>query len=159
MTLEQALNDHFRVNYYRSYLTEAAAAVRDSGVPLIGYIAWSFEDNFEWADGYAYRFGITHVNYSTQKRHSKASAVWFSSLISLARQGTSAGAPRSIAMWPSLWLTLVFIGIVAPFGAVGICYTMASPTSRSSQDKTSKEAVPLMPLMPTEQPCMSTVVA
>ncbi|KAG6849129.1 hypothetical protein H0H93_011076 [Arthromyces matolae] len=33
-----------------------------------------FLDNFEWADGYTTRFGITYVDYETQQRYPKASA-------------------------------------------------------------------------------------
>lgn len=33
-------------------------------------------DNFEWADGYLTRFGVTYVDYETQKRYPKDSARW-----------------------------------------------------------------------------------
>ena len=33
-----------------------------------------FLDNFEWADGYETRFGVTYVDYATQKRYPKESA-------------------------------------------------------------------------------------
>jgi len=90
MYLEQALNDTFRVNFFRAYLEQAMQAVNESGVPLRGYFAWSLLDNFEWSDGYAFRFGITYVNYTTQQRFPKASAHWFRSLIQ------SAGVPQPI---------------------------------------------------------------
>ncbi len=35
----------------------------------------------EWAEGYAKRFGITHVDYATGKRTPKASAKWYSEVI------------------------------------------------------------------------------
>lgn len=39
-------------------------------------------DNFEWADGYQTRFGVTYVDYATQARYPKQSALflrkWFS---------------------------------------------------------------------------------
>ena len=38
---------------------------------------WSFLDNFEWAYGYDKRFGIVHVDYDTQRRTPKASALWY----------------------------------------------------------------------------------
>ncbi|GAA2499531.1 GH1 family beta-glucosidase [Winogradskya humida] len=63
-----------------SYLAEhiaAVAAARDQGADIRGYFAWSLMDNFEWAEGYAKRFGIVHVDYQTQKRTPKQSALWF----------------------------------------------------------------------------------
>ena len=47
-------------------------------MPLRGYFAWSLMDNFEWAWGYAKRFGMVHVDYETQRRSPKASALWYS---------------------------------------------------------------------------------
>jgi len=41
---------------------------------------WSLLDNFEWAHGYRYRFGIVEVDYSTQARTPKRSALWYSDL-------------------------------------------------------------------------------
>jgi beta-glucosidase len=42
-----------------------------------GYFLWSLLDNFEWNSGYAKRFGIVHVDYATQKRTLKHSALWY----------------------------------------------------------------------------------
>ena len=70
------LNDTFRVKYYQEYLSEAIKAVEEDAVKLKGYFAWSLLDNFEWADGYAKRFGIVHVDYSTMQRSPKHSAKW-----------------------------------------------------------------------------------
>jgi len=95
MPLEQALRDQFRVDYYRGYVAEAAKAVRDSGVRLVGYAAWSLMDNFEWSDGYSKRFGITYVNYTTQERYPKASAQWFHDMIKAARSPAVAEGGRS----------------------------------------------------------------
>jgi beta-glucosidase len=38
-------------------------------------------DNFEWAYGYAKRFGIVHVDCATQRRTPKASARWYAEVI------------------------------------------------------------------------------
>ena len=38
-------------------------------------------DNFEWADGYNVRFGMTYVDYKTQNRYLKDSLFWFSQMI------------------------------------------------------------------------------
>jgi beta-glucosidase len=40
-------------------------------------MVWSLMDNFEWASGYEKRFGIVHVDYETQKRVLKDSALWY----------------------------------------------------------------------------------
>jgi beta-glucosidase len=52
-------------------------AAKDKGVPISGYFAWSLIDNFEWAYGYAKRFGIIYVDYQTQKRIPKSSAYYY----------------------------------------------------------------------------------
>jgi beta-glucosidase len=47
------------------------------GVPVDGYFVWSLLDNFEWSSGYAKRFGIVRVDYDTQERTLKDSALWY----------------------------------------------------------------------------------
>jgi beta-glucosidase len=72
--------DSERVSYFSGYLTAAGTAIRD-GVNLKGYFAWSFLDNFEWAEGYSKRFGLVYVDYRTQERIPKQSAYWYRQLI------------------------------------------------------------------------------
>ena len=72
--------DSERVSYFSRYLTAAGKAIRE-GVNLKGYFAWSFLDNFEWAEGYRKRFGIVYVDFRTQERIPKASAYWYRQLI------------------------------------------------------------------------------
>jgi len=69
-----------RVDFLRSHLEAGAKAIA-GGVPLRGYFAWSLMDNFEWAEGYAKRFGIVHVDYRTQERVLKDSAKWYREVI------------------------------------------------------------------------------
>ncbi len=74
------LNDQHRIAYFREHLRSLARACED-GVPMKGYFAWSFLDNFEWAQGYSKRFGLVHVDFETQVRTPKASAKWYSQVI------------------------------------------------------------------------------
>jgi beta-glucosidase len=73
--------DTERVDYLHGYLSAAADAIA-AGVDLRGYYAWSFLDNFEWAEGYSKRFGLVYVDYRTQERIPKLSAHWYRRLIS-----------------------------------------------------------------------------
>ncbi len=70
------VHDPRRVNYLREHLLQAHAAIED-GVPLAGYFLWSLMDNFEWALGYARRFGIVYVDFATQQRIVKDSGYWY----------------------------------------------------------------------------------
>jgi beta-glucosidase len=74
------VRDERRVKYLRDHFTFAHSAIQD-GIPLKGYFVWSLFDNFEWARGYAQRFGIIHVDYETQKRTLKDSALWYKDVI------------------------------------------------------------------------------
>ncbi|KZT08082.1 glycoside hydrolase family 1 protein [Laetiporus sulphureus 93-53] len=72
--VEEALSDHDRVQYFRGTTASLLAAAIEDGVDVRGYFAWSLLDNFEWADGYLTRFGVTYVDYETQNRYPKDSA-------------------------------------------------------------------------------------
>jgi beta-glucosidase len=75
------ITDTRRVEYLRSHLSAAHRAIKD-GVPLRGYFAWSFLDNFEWSSGYEKRFGLYWVDYATQQRIPKDSAFWYREAVS-----------------------------------------------------------------------------
>ena len=67
--------DARRVAYFREHLRAAHRAIAD-GAPLAGYFAWSLMDNYEWERGYGQRFGIVHVDYESQSRTPKDSALF-----------------------------------------------------------------------------------
>jgi beta-glucosidase len=70
------IHDAGRTAYIASHIAAVGEALR-LGVPMAGYMVWSLLDNFEWASGYAKRFGIVHVDYATQQRTLKDSALWY----------------------------------------------------------------------------------
>ena len=77
---ERRVHDTRRVEFLRDHL-EATLDARDAGVDVRGYFYWSLLDNFEWAWGYAKRFGIVHVDYDTQVRTLKDSALEYRRII------------------------------------------------------------------------------
>jgi len=78
------VRDDDRTAYLAEHIA-AVAAARAQGADVRGYFAWSLMDNFEWAEGYAKRFGIVHVDYATQRRTPKQSALWFRDTIRRSR--------------------------------------------------------------------------
>ena len=78
------VNDVDRVMFLRNYVANFKRTI-DEGYPLKGYFLWSLLDNFEWAEGYARRFGIHYIDFATQRRIPKLSAEWYRELI---KQGT-----------------------------------------------------------------------
>lgn len=77
-------DDPRRVAYYEAHLL-AVRQAQAAGADVRGYFAWSLLDNYEWAEGYAKRFGLVHVDYKTQKRTPKASYRAFQGLLHNAR--------------------------------------------------------------------------
>lgn len=77
---EGEVNDPDRIDYLNGYINAVGEAIT-AGVPVKGYFAWSFLDNFEWAEGYNRRFGLVYTDYPTQKRIPKTSAIWYRNLI------------------------------------------------------------------------------
>lgn len=70
------IRDPERTHYLVTHI-EAIAHAIEQGVPVKGYFAWSLMDNFEWAEGYAKRFGVVYVDYPTQRRIIKESGYWY----------------------------------------------------------------------------------
>jgi beta-glucosidase len=85
----EVVEDPERVAYLREHIAAVERAVV-AGVDVRGYYVWSLFDNFEWEHGYASRFGIVHVDFPTQRRTPKRSALWYRDLIS--SNGNRAGS-------------------------------------------------------------------
>ena len=69
-----------RVSYVRAHLVAIHRAIA-AGADVRGYFLWSLMDNFEWAFGYAKRFGALHVNYETLQRTPKPVVSWYRQMI------------------------------------------------------------------------------
>lgn len=74
------VRDQVRIEFMISYMRQLRRALAE-GIDVRGYFVWSLMDNFEWAEGYKHRFGLIHVDYSTQKRTLKDSALWYRDVI------------------------------------------------------------------------------
>ena len=81
VSADGTVQDVDRIAYVDSHLRAVLEAM-DAGVDVRGYFVWSLLDNFEWAFGYAKRFGIVYVDYATQERIPKASAEWYADVAS-----------------------------------------------------------------------------
>ena len=80
VTQDGTVEDYERLAYLRDHLAALHAAISD-GVNLRGYFAWSLLDNFEWAEGYAKRFGLVFVDFATQKRILKRSGEFYAGVV------------------------------------------------------------------------------
>lgn len=85
------VHDQSRIDYIAQHIAAVSAAMQQ-GVQMEGYMVWSLLDNFEWASGYEKRFGIVHVDYETQARTLKDSALWYRNFLHQA--STQENAPR-----------------------------------------------------------------
>lgn len=89
--VEDDLMDLERCEYYRSYIGNMSMFAARNNIDVEAYFAWSLMDNYEWADGFTTRFGLTYVDYESQTRTPKLSSRWFqehvTSLTSLPTDG------------------------------------------------------------------------
>jgi beta-glucosidase len=81
-----SVDDPERLGYLAGHLAACSRAI-EQGAHVAGYFAWSLLDNFEWAEGYAMRFGLVHVDFASQRRTTKASGRWYGGLIRAHRDG------------------------------------------------------------------------
>jgi beta-glucosidase len=85
------LDDVQRQAYFKRHFAACSRAMAH-GVDVRGYFAWSLLDNFEWAFGYDRRFGLVHVDFATQRRTPKRSALALATF--LRERAASAGPAR-----------------------------------------------------------------
>ncbi|MGL6261220.1 GH1 family beta-glucosidase [Vibrio sp. WXL210] len=78
--VQNQVKDEQRLRYFQGHLEAVDEAIK-AGVRVDGYFAWSLMDNFEWAFGYCQRFGIVHVDYKTQQRTLKQSAIAYRNML------------------------------------------------------------------------------
>lgn len=80
VSLDGKVHDPQRIDYMERHFIELQKAIQDK-VDIRGYYAWTLLDNFEWNNGYKERFGLVHVDFTTQKRTMKDSAYWYKEVI------------------------------------------------------------------------------
>ncbi|KAK1140126.1 hypothetical protein N8T08_010882 [Aspergillus melleus] len=78
----EVLNDEFRIQFFEGYVGELARAVKNDGIDIRSYFAWTFTDNWEWAAGFSDRFGSTFVDFDSPEktRYPKQSAYYLDKL-------------------------------------------------------------------------------
>lgn len=79
ISVDGKCHDPKRIDFLTRYLRGLEKSI-DEGTDVMAYFQWSFIDNFEWAQGYYDRFGLTYMDYKTQKRTIKDSGHWYKKL-------------------------------------------------------------------------------
>jgi beta-glucosidase len=73
-------DDDQRPRFLLTHLARVQQAIAE-GADVRGYYHWSFTDNFEWAEGWALRFGLVALDQETQVRTPRPSAQLYSQII------------------------------------------------------------------------------
>jgi 6-phospho-beta-galactosidase len=76
---DKVIDDQPRIDFIDQHVA-AILKARSEGVNVQGYFVWSLQDQFSWANGYNKRYGLFYVDFKTQKRYIKKSALWFKEL-------------------------------------------------------------------------------
>ncbi|GAA3214095.1 GH1 family beta-glucosidase [Nonomuraea helvata] len=85
------IHDVDRISFIEEHLRALSSAVAD-GARVRGYLVWTLLDNLEWSDGYQRKFGLVHVDFATQRRRLKDSALWYRDVIR--RNGLAETRPK-----------------------------------------------------------------
>ncbi|XP_034242067.1 beta-glucosidase 1A-like [Thrips palmi] len=74
-----SLDDNIRAVYHSAYMRELVRGIEEDGVRVLGYLAWSLIDLFEWVRQYKYSYGLVHVDYAggSLNRTLKKSSAFF----------------------------------------------------------------------------------
>lgn len=72
--------DKRRTNYITNHI-KAMQSAKIKGAKVFGYHVWSSHDNLEWTSGYKRRFGMIYVDFETQQRIPKESAIQYGAII------------------------------------------------------------------------------
>jgi beta-glucosidase len=80
LTPDGKVHDEKRIDFIRQYL-KALLKAKEEGVDVRRYYIWSLMDNFEWIHGYRPRFGMVYVDFNSQKRYLKDSALFYRDII------------------------------------------------------------------------------
>ena len=70
-------DDSRRADFIKNHLIEIHRAINEEGIDVRGYFHWSLLDNFEWDKGFWPRFGLVEINYATQERTIRKSALYY----------------------------------------------------------------------------------
>lgn len=73
------IDDQPRIDYIAAHIESISDAIKD-GVNVAGYFVWSLQDMFSWSNGYNKRYGLFYIDFETQKRYIKKSALWYKAL-------------------------------------------------------------------------------
>nr|WP_263313329.1 6-phospho-beta-galactosidase [Mammaliicoccus sp. Marseille-Q6498] len=76
---ETIIDDEPRIDYVKGHLESVSNAIKD-GANVTGYFIWSLQDMFSWSNGYNKRYGLFYIDFETQKRYIKKSALWYKQL-------------------------------------------------------------------------------
>lgn len=72
--------DTRRKKYITTHLQQVARALSEQ-IPVESYCYWSLLDNFEWNEGFPPRFGLFQMDYATQKRTPRPSALFYGEIV------------------------------------------------------------------------------
>ena len=93
-------DDEQRPRFLITHLAQVARAIND-GADVRGLYHWSLVDNFEWAEGWALRFGLIAMDEKTQARTVRPSGRLFAAIAAenaLTRDVVRAYAPEVLKM-------------------------------------------------------------